>query len=170
MLIVSWITVPDNDVNNSVGSESTNPTPGSSSPEDFPETTGFMELTVAHSRASQGSELSCQKDPVLCYAASPGLLFRFQVVSLMLFGKFASAKTLCASSQASQCSGRCYPAYIPRYIVIKAGHAESIVPQQLHMECVYNQASTPKSPEEILLIQYHPRRWNSTKREETRKV
>lgn len=23
-----------------------------------------MELTVAHSRASQGSELSCQKDPV----------------------------------------------------------------------------------------------------------
>ncbi|KAI7372100.1 hypothetical protein KC354_g128 [Hortaea werneckii] len=39
MLIVSWITVLDNLVNNSVESESTNHTTGASSPDDFLETT-----------------------------------------------------------------------------------------------------------------------------------
>lgn len=38
MLIVSWITVLDNLVNNSVESESTNHTTGASSPDDFLET------------------------------------------------------------------------------------------------------------------------------------
>ncbi|KAI7372188.1 hypothetical protein KC354_g129 [Hortaea werneckii] len=88
-------------------------------------------ITRERTQMSEGSGWSVD-DRFLSLASAMRL--RLVLVSLMLFGKFASAKTLCASSQVSQRSGRCYPAYIPRYIVIKAGHAESIVPQQLHME------------------------------------